>query len=338
MRSVIYIITFIFCLYGSSACAQLNAVKPRMRVIIDNDFGGDPDGLFQLVHHLLSPSVEIRGIIGSHLRAGDGWDTSTNTAARAKQKVEELLKIMHLNGTVPVYQGSNFALKNIDTPQRTQASDAIINEAMRDDTKLPLYIVCGAGLTDLASAFLSEPAIAKRLTLIWIGGPEYKDLALPPPGASAMEYNLAIDPFAVQVLFNKSEIPIWQVPSNAYRQVMIPFSTLILKIKNEGQIGNYLAGQLDNITKMVAKFNLNLGEVYILGDSPLVLLTALQSSFEADPSSSQYSLEHCPTVNGKGLYEANDSARFIRVYTQLDVRLLFEDFYSKLTLFNNVKQ
>jgi inosine-uridine nucleoside N-ribohydrolase len=340
MKSIIYFITFIFCLYGSSVYAQLNAVKPRMRVIIDNDFGGDPDGLFQLVHHLLSPSVEIRGIIGSHLRAGDGWDTSKNTADHAKQKAEEVLKIMHLTGTVPVYPGSNFALKNIDTPQTSEASDAIIKEAMRDDTKLPLYVVCGAGLTDIASAFLSEPRVAKRLTLIWIGGPEYEDLAFPPPGASEMEYNLAIDPIAVQVVFNKSEIPIWQVPRNAYRQVMISFSTLILKIKHEGEIGNYLFDQLDNLTKMFAKFHLNIGEIYILGDSPLVLLTALQSSFEPDPSSSHYALKHCPIVNNKGLYEMNDSGRFIRVYTQLDVRLLFEDFYSKLTLFNegNVKR
>src|SRR5215471_5665883 len=66
-------------------------VKPRMRVIIDNDFGGDPDGLFALVHHLLSPSVEIRGIIGSHLRPGDFWDTSKQTATHAKNKIVEVL-------------------------------------------------------------------------------------------------------------------------------------------------------------------------------------------------------------------------------------------------------
>jgi len=30
-----------------------DVVKPRMRVIIDNDFGGDPDGLFQLVHSVV---------------------------------------------------------------------------------------------------------------------------------------------------------------------------------------------------------------------------------------------------------------------------------------------
>ena len=30
------------------------AIEPRIRVIVDNDFGGDPDGLFQLVHQVLS--------------------------------------------------------------------------------------------------------------------------------------------------------------------------------------------------------------------------------------------------------------------------------------------
>src|SRR5947207_14959470 len=94
-------------------------VKPRMRIIIDNDFGGDPDGLFELVHHLLSPSVDVRAIIGSHLRAGDGFDRSNETAANAKKKIEELLNIMNLGKTFPVYQGSNMALENDSTAQRS---------------------------------------------------------------------------------------------------------------------------------------------------------------------------------------------------------------------------
>ena len=76
------IVGIAFCIACVNILAQKNykpvfpdsLVKPRMRVIIDNDFGGDPDGLFELVQHLLSPSVEIRGIIGSHLKPGDGWD------------------------------------------------------------------------------------------------------------------------------------------------------------------------------------------------------------------------------------------------------------------------
>lgn len=309
-------------------------VQPRMRIIIDNDFGGDPDGLFQLVQHLLSPSVEIRGIIGSHLRPGDGWDPSKESATHAKQKAEEVLKRMNLTGAYPVYQGSNFPLENDSTVQKSDAANAIIKEALRDDTKLPLYVVCGAGLTDIASALLTEPKIAERLTLVWIGGPEYPELATPPPGYTTLEYNLGIDLKAGQVIFNRSTIPIWQIPRNVYRQVMMPYASLLAKVKTQGRIGEYLTDNIERIMKTGLKYHFNVGEVYIVGDSPLVLLTALQSSFEPDPSSSFYVLRQSPLINEQGIYEVNHQGRNIRVYTQLDVPLLLEDLYSKLMLFN----
>ena len=350
MRHSTGIIVILFWLLSSDLFAQNDktmkklssifpedVVKPRMRIIIDNDFGGDPDGLFQLVHHLLSPSVEIRAIIGSHLKPGDGFDRSNQTATNAKKKIEEVLSIMNLARTFSVYQGSNSALENDSTPQKSDATNAIVKEAMRDDTKLPLYVVCGAGLTDLASAWLMEPKIAGRLTLIWIGGPEYTDLAPPPPGYTSLEYNLGIDLKAGQVIFNKSAIPIWQVPRSSYRQVYLPYSSLLLKVKPQGKIGEYLTSALERVMKATASFNLNIGEVYIIGDSPLVLLTALQSSFEADPSSSRYALRPCPLINSQGLYEVNNSGRNIRVYTELDVQSLMDDFYSKLVLFNQLK-
>ena len=336
------IVGIAFCIACVNILAQKNntpvfadsLVKSRMRVIIDNDFGGDPDGLFELVHHLLSPSVEIRAIIGSHLRPGDGFDRSKETATHAKQKIEEVLGIMNMSGKYPVYQGSNDPLENDSLPQQSEAAKAIIKEAMRDDTKLPLYVVCGAGLTDLASAYLLEPKIASRLVLIWIGGPEYTDLAPPPPGYTSLEYNLGIDIKAGQVIFNKSAIPVWQVPRSSYRQVIMPYSSLLLKVKTQGKIGEYLTAALERVMKMGVKYNFNLGEIYIVGDSPLVLLTALQSSFEPDPSSSKYVLRPSPLINSQGLYEVNNSGRNIRVYTQLDVHLLLDDFYSKLVLFN----
>ncbi|WP_225975390.1 nucleoside hydrolase [Panacibacter ginsenosidivorans] len=350
MQYKIYIIVILLCLPGTNIFAQTGAlqkktgslfsdsmVKPRMRIIIDNDFGGDPDGLFELVQHLLSPSVEIRAIIGSHLRAGDGFDPSKETAAHAKMKIEEVLNIMNLDKTYNVLQGSNFALENDSTAQPSDAASAIIKEAMRDDTKLPLYVVCGAGLTDLASAYLLEPKIASRLTLIWIGGPEYPELATPPPGYTTLEYNLGIDLKAGQVIFNKSSIPVWQIPRNVYRQVMMPYSSLLLKVKTQGKIGEYLANNIERVMKMGIKYNFNVGEVYIVGDSPLVLLTALQSSFEPDPASSFYVLRPSPFINNQGIYEVNHKGRNIRVYTQLDVQLLFEDLYAKLALFNQSK-
>lgn len=319
-----------FAVHAQSTEGDL-LVKPRMRVIVDNDFSGDPDGLFQLAHLLLSPSVEIRAIIGSHLRKGDGFDNSATQALNASAKAKELLQLMGSSSKIPVIAGSNTAMLNDSTPVKNAAVDFIIKEAARTDTKLPLYVLCGAGLTEMASALLTAPQIAEKLTLVWIGGPEYSDLAFPPPNYSNPEYNLNIDMAAARVVFNRSLVPIWQVPRNAYRQAVFPYSQLVLKVKPQGKLGAYLAGVLEGLMVRIQPF-VNIGETYILGDSPLVLLTALQSSFEADPSSSEYVLKPSPIINALGQYEYNHKGRNIRVYTRLDTHLMFSDFLAKLEL------
>jgi purine nucleosidase len=76
-----------------------------------------------------------------------------------------------------------------------------------------------------------------------------------------------------------------------------------------------------------------MGETYCLGDQPLVLLTALHSTFEADPSSSSYVTRPTPRMTAEGWYEDRADGRPMRIYTQLDTRLMFEDFYAKLAAF-----
>lgn len=308
-------------------------VAPRLRVIADNDFSGDPDGLFQLAHLLMSPSVEIRAIIGSHLKAGDGFDPSRTQARNAAGKARELLQLMNLKNNIPVLAGSDTAMRNDSTPVQSEAVDFIIREALRTDTRLPLFILCGAGLTEIASALLAQPAIADKLTVIWIGGPEYPDLAIPPPNYSNPEYNLNIDIAAARVVFNRSTVALWQVPRNTYRQALLPYAELLTKVKPQGKVGAYLSGLLENLMTRIQRF-VNIGETYILGDSPLVLLTALQSSFEADPSSSTYVLKAASQIDAQGGYAFHHTGRTIRVYQQLDVRLMFADFFAKLELRN----
>ncbi|WP_439695194.1 nucleoside hydrolase [Mucilaginibacter sp. AW1-7] len=330
--TVLVFITLGFALAQSTAGNK--PVSPRMRIIIDNDFSGDPDGLFALTHLMLSQSVDVRGIIGSHLKVGDGFDPSKTQADNAAKKAAELLVILKMNGRVPVVAGSNTGMLNDTTPVKSAAVDMIIKEALRTDTQLPLYVVCGAGLTEIASAVLTNPAIAGKLTLIWIGGPEYADLALPPPGYSNPEYNLNIDIAAARAVFNHSQLKLWQVPRNAYRQALLPYSQLQLKIKPQGEAGKYLGNVIEALMARIQQWHLNIGETYVLGDSPLVLLTALQSSFEADPSSSEYVLKNCPKINAQGGYDYNAGGRNIRVYTRLDINLMFNDFFAKLELNN----
>jgi inosine-uridine nucleoside N-ribohydrolase len=304
-------------------------IEPRQRVLCDNDYGGDPDGLVQLAHHLLCDSVDLRCVIGSS-EAPFHVDTkkSRDAAVVGARRVVEFIG----RDDVPVLAGPSEPLVDRSTPQPSAASDAIVAEAMRDDTTVPLFVTCGGGLTAVASAWLVEPRIAERLTLVWIGGPEHPGLASPPPGAPSVEYNTSIDLAAAQVVFNDSNLDIWQVPHDAYRQVLASRSELLTRMRSAGPLGEHLFDSLGDMARLMAGFGVHLGETYVLGDSPLVLLTALWSSFDPAPASCRWVVRPRPRFTDSGDYETAADGHPLRIFTQLDTRLLLEDLYAKLAL------
>jgi hypothetical protein len=314
-----------FAAAGLSLSAGANAsVTPRFRVIIDNDFSGDPDGLFQLAHHLLSPSVTIPLIVGSHLHKGESWDGAAQQAADSAGKASEVLKLLG-SGNASILRGSEDALQARAIGAASPATAAIIAEAMRSDTSAPLYYAAGAGLTEVALAYLTEPRIGKRMRLVWIGGDDPTRRVI--RREVAAEYNFTIDRVAAQIVFNESDLEIWQVPRETYRQMLFSEAELE-QIAGFGALGKYLKDEVDRVVDASSRFG-NLGETYILGDSPLVTLTALQSSFDADPSSSSYRTFRTPRIEEDGRYRLNPEGRLMRVYTSIDARLTFNDMVAK---------
>ena len=306
----------------------------RIRVLIDNDFSGDPDDLYQLVHHLLCPNVDIRAVIGSHLREGDAFDPSPHTASNARAVAADVFARMGLDSTELLVAGAEQGLEDTRTPAASPAVETILSEALREDTDQPLYYLAGGGLTDLASALLREPTIAERMTLVWIGGAEHEGLAYAPPEAMPIEYNMLIDLPAAQVVFNESQIPIWQVPRDAYRQLLVSDVELRRRVAATGALGRYIYDETRFVLDALAAHQGGPPLTYSLGDSPLVLLTALQSPFEADPSSSRYVRKPTPLLEADGSYTPRADARPMRVYTELDVRLVLEDFFLRLEEFS----
>ena len=72
---------------------------------------------------------------------------------------------------------------------------------------------------------------------------------------------------------------------------------------------------------------------YVLGDSPLVLLTALLGGYDPRPTSSRWVDRPRPRLLDTGEYgDPVDGAPPLRIFTHLDVRLLLEDLYAKLSL------
>ncbi len=298
----------------------------KTRVIIDNDFAGDPDGLYALAHLVESPSVDVRAIIGSHLHENENWaEPGLPSATSSVKCATNILQALGKKDKYRVVQGSNTALQDTTRYIQSDATDIIIEEAKKCNGKYPLYILCGGGLTEIASAWLKDRSIAKNIILVWIGGAEYPGI-LPPPGIKGQEYNTTIDIKAAQVVFNHSNLKMWQIPRNAYRQCLISYSVLYRQTQAEDP--HHIAYDLFQM------LNKNIGkgkpsECYVLGDSPLVLLTALQSNWERDACSSTYRLLSCPVVDDKGKYSFPESRRQIRVYDRLDTYLMFEDMFAK---------
>lgn len=311
------------------ARASANGRRALARVIIDNDFAGDPDGLFQLAHHLLSPSVRIPMIISSHLPPRFGGPAS---AAEGMAKAKELLAVMKAAGAAKLFAGSESSIPSRGSWKPGPATAAIVHEAMRADTDDPLVYAAGAGLTELALAWLAEPRIGRRLKLVWIGGGEHAGTGYPPPGPDEAEFNVSIDPIAAQIIFNESDIDIWQVPRDAYRQMLFT-SAEMQDLATSGPLGRFLQGQLDGMASKLAKIPgfsaMPATEVHILGDSPLVTLTALLTPVQPDPSSSRYILKPTPHLLADGRYRENPNGRPMRVYTSIDASLTIRDMVSK---------
>lgn len=305
-------------------------MAPRVRVLVDNDFAGDPDGLVQLAHHALSPSVDLVGVVASHLRAGDPWDRTGGRSAAAGAEAARRVLALAGRDDVPVVAGTETPLTDVTTPVPSAAVDLVLAEARRADAP-PLVLVCGAGLTEVASALLTDREVAQRLTVVWIGGPEHPDLAAPPPGAGPVEYNLAIDVTAGTVVFD-SAVPLWQVPRDAYRQVLAGWAEMEVRMGAAGPLGAHLLDALRAVTRWLDEAGLPGSDTYCLGDSPLVLLTSLVSPFEPDSASSRWVERPRPGIGPDGAYVERGGGARQRVYTHLDTRLLLEDLYARLAL------
>lgn len=317
MKDLLFLIVALFV-----GIVHINA-QGHMRVIIDNDFAGDPDGLFALAQLALSPSVDVRAVIGSHLHENENWtEPGKPSAASAAENAKMLLSKLGKNFNVVA--GTEKALSDTVASTKDAATEVIISEAMKCSEKFPLYVLCGGGLTEIASAWMQKPEISKRMVLVWIGGGEYPGV-LAPPGGSKGEYNTTIDIKATQVVFNRSDLNIWQIPRDAYRQCLISRSILRARLNGASPVASYLADKLDTFIGSGSQ-----SECYVLGDSPLVLVSALQSNWERDACSSSYSMQPCPTVDDEGVYHFNNNRRKIKVFGKIDSYLMFEDMFAKL--------
>ncbi|MBD0378932.1 nucleoside hydrolase [Paenibacillus sp. WST5] len=286
--------------------------EKQIRLIINTEAKCEADDQYAIVHAVLSPRLQIKGIIGAH------FGTRSATAMEdSYYEINHVLDLMGMLGKFDVLHGAPCKLPDPNTPIPSEGSNLIIREALKEDP-LPLFVTFQGPLTDLASAYLQEPGIAERLTAIWIGGGTY------PEGNP--EFNLSNDIDAARVVFN-SPIRLWQVPKNVYDMVRVELAELAVKVYPHGKVGKYLYEYLiSHNMKNGHRLEWPKGEIWILGDSPAVSLLLNDQPFD-------YDWIEAPEIASDMSYIPRPGNRKIRVYRSVDSRFILEDFYAKLTLF-----
>ena len=300
---------------------------PRSRVVYVNDVSGDPDGFFATVHQILSPASELRHMVGT-----DGGGRG-ETAARSTALLRDIVEIMGRQSRITVHEGAANRLREAGTPIRSAGTQAIIDEALRTDTRLPLFVAAGGGLTEVASAVMLEPRIADRFTLVWIGGDAL-------PGGGTGETNFNIDALAAQYLYNNTQVKIWQVPRAVYKTCLVSATEIQAFVAPHGRIGAWLYDRLADLNRRFGP-GFNAGETWTLGDNPLVVLTALQDWNPVRTAkgigynktgSSEYDEVFAPLFNPDGTFSPRTEGRKIRIYKSIDTRMMLGDFFAKMRI------
>jgi hypothetical protein len=282
----------------SSAIEQ----RPLVRVIVDNDFAGDPDGLVALAHQLLAPTTRTVLVTTSALDAKlaglAGLDPATTATAGARL-AHEMLRYFPAAARPPVIAGDG---------ADGAAARAIVSEAVRDDP-LPLVVACGGPLTNVAAALRLRPEIAGRMSVVWIGG-------LADGGA---EYNLSTDLVAARFVFEETTVPIMQVPAEEYRRFQVAVAELDAGFRSISPLAGWLHDRYARLPPFV-----RLAGTLTFGDSPLVTATAF------DPVATPFTVRPVRRFLDDGRHGDVVAGREVRVARSLDPRLNYAHFTALL--------
>ena len=126
----------------------------RRRVIVNTDAKNEADDQFAIVHALLSPSLDVRGLVAAHF----GISRSDRSMEESREEIDLLLDLMGLEQQVTVANGAPTAIPDEQTPLDSEGAQLIIAESRLATPDDPLFVAFLGPVTDMASAILLDPA------------------------------------------------------------------------------------------------------------------------------------------------------------------------------------
>jgi len=210
---------------------RLEPPQGPVSMVLDTDTYNEIDDQFAVVYSLLSPNLTVKA-----LYAAPFWNARSEDPADGMQKsYEEILRLLDRMGIHRqdfVHRGSERYLPSASEPVRSAAAEDLIAKALAGEDEI-LYVVAIGAITNVASAILIEPAIIRKIVVVWLGGQPWY-------WPTAREFNLQQDVPAAQVVFNCG-VPLVHIPcKNVAEHLRTTLPEMATYVKGRGKIGDYL--------------------------------------------------------------------------------------------------
>ena len=213
--------------------ASLVGLVPHDRrlVVVTTDIGAEVDDQWALAHMALSPEIEVRGIVTTHAPnlAAPAAETAANFA-------RELVAKLPARSRPPIFVGSSRPLSDPSKPLGNSGVDFLIEQAKGRTPDSRLTVVVLGAATYVASALLTDPSWADRVTLVAMGFNGY-------PGGGD-PWNVKNDVRAWQVVIG-SRAPLVVGDAKVTRKSLVQTVDSAKRFAAKGPRGAYLVGLLE---------------------------------------------------------------------------------------------
>jgi inosine-uridine nucleoside N-ribohydrolase len=174
------------------------------KVIVDTDTFNEMDDQYAVAYSIASGRIEVLAINAAPFHNTRSADFADGME-KSYDEIMRVLAVTGMSGKYPVFRGSRTRINDdpsfspIDSP----AARNIIRLA--HETNEPIYVLSMGAITNVVSAFMLDPSIAKNVCVVWLGG-NCTD------NPSLEEFNLCQDYAAGQLLLDL-DIPLVMLPA-----------------------------------------------------------------------------------------------------------------------------
>jgi inosine-uridine nucleoside N-ribohydrolase len=174
-------------------------------VVLDTDTYNEIDDQFALAYLLHSQDVVDPEAIYAAPFHNDRSSSPGDGMEKSFEEIERLLERLDMPD-FPHFRGSARTIDaNPDEPPESEAVADLVERSKSASREEPLAIIAIGAITNIAAALRTDPSLAERCTVTWLGG---NAPGFPRPS----EFNLNGDREAARIVFD-SGVPLYVVPA-----------------------------------------------------------------------------------------------------------------------------